>query len=249
MNALDLHLRVPGAPSCRAALKLGPEMNRPEHTDTSVTQPCISSPPPSRLPTVPLPLIVPLHVKISWLLVASPAPKIIWDLGMRPQHARAAYQNDEWCPKWLDWPATNPPVLSMTLRADNCEKVIVVHAGVARKPFVTILDVLSQVFRAPKCAVNFKANCHCNTCDHKPQSDGVTSTSRRSDIPADSLLLHATSRGRRARRPRAVESTAGPGASRHGKHRRDSHRKKGRWIGLRASSKEQDVWELVLDQE
>ncbi|KAF6747193.1 hypothetical protein DFP72DRAFT_1075648 [Ephemerocybe angulata] len=249
MNFLDLHLRVPEV-SSRQGVQPGPETEGPEDTGEADVSSWLMPPPLLRRPTVPLPPIVPgsTQSSINWLLEASLAPKIIWDLGIRPQHARSACHDDEWRPKWLEWPATNPPVLSMTLRAEKCEKAIVIHAGVPRRPFVTIRDVLSQVFRAPKCAVNSKAICHCTTCLPESQ-DGIGSTSRRSDIPADSLLLHPASSSRRARRPRADESTAGPRVSRQGKHKRDSYMKKGRWIGLRASSKERDVWELVLDQE
>ncbi|KAF6757816.1 hypothetical protein DFP72DRAFT_225031 [Ephemerocybe angulata] len=117
--------------------------------------------------TVQLPSLPQEPYTLHPLLELSPSPAIQWDVRTSPLTIQMAYHSSRsqsqrrsaaWTPnacfaQWWHEPATSPPVQSLTVRVEGCqENIIFVRPGHSGTQFVTILDVVSCVSGAPRCA-------------------------------------------------------------------------------------------------
>lgn len=229
----------------------------PPATPSSAPPPLGSSSPIAM--TVQLPSLPQEPYILHPLLELSPSPAIQWDVRTSPLTIQMAYHSSRsqtqrrsaaWTPnacfaRWWHEPATSPPVQSLTIRVEGCqENIIFVHPGHSGTQFVTILDVVSCVYGAPRCAFGARDCSCCSRYTSVGWSEGHDETPMPPQFAQSSLLFalesdaHSrdanmyTQEGRRFRRPESLQ--------------RDDGVVRWRWRGLSASTLERDVWTLYL---
>ncbi|KAF6757795.1 hypothetical protein DFP72DRAFT_224756 [Ephemerocybe angulata] len=180
------------------------------------------------------------------VLACSETPRLIWDVRIAPARAfiisNNPLQRDEYNPtssrpsplRLVLWneSATTPQSESLTIRVDNCtDNVIIVFPKRTHSAFVRVLDVLTTIWEAPRCALG-KPDCDCPRCVAKAYIDDTTSTSQPLLLDTGTMFprrgyLHNDIRAKRRRRGGSLDGRWG-------------------WGGLTASTTERGVWNLLL---
>ncbi|KAF6757817.1 hypothetical protein DFP72DRAFT_225054 [Ephemerocybe angulata] len=191
---------------------------------------------------IPLPPLTNIPCNVHPLLEASSPPRIEWCIGSSPQ--QTATTSDCHCGEqrnsWLYEPATHPALPFIAIRTQGCENVMVVFAGGS---YVTVLDVLRHIFRAPRCALG-ASECSCARCLRIIGSPVVElkDNAITMGVPPHTMLL-AVDHGSSA----SGAETPVPGYTADSKGGCRGDIDGWRWVGLRASATERDLWDLDLE--
>lgn len=193
--------------------------------------------------TVPLPRVTAGRSHLHNVLQASVPPQIQWDILTSPMGAVRSHcevlvgRNTS----WLLEPATNPPCHAMTIRVEGCDNVIAVFAGPSNTSYITILDVFMHVHQAPQFA--FPAS---HSRPHRPGRSMMTADGDALNAVQNGSLLLGIDWPPVPVRQHDNRVGAEVPSKRHEELERQSEMDGRRWIGLRPSNTEQDVWSLVL---
>ncbi|TEB31771.1 hypothetical protein FA13DRAFT_1732066, partial [Coprinellus micaceus] len=165
--------------------------------------------------TVPLPPVTSGRCRLHSLLQAAQTPHIQWDVRESPSRATCA--------------------------ESRCENALVVFAGASNRNYITILDILTHIHRAPRFALQRAGFRPAQSTNHRegdvpevvPYNGSLLLAVEPSVPPASQIGYQTMTEMRTSRRvagPR-VQGVDGNGW---------------RWIGLRGSTTEGDVWDLSL---